>query len=541
VTAESPDPRHFERLLDVGTGLVSTTDQEDVLEQVLAAARELTGARYAAVGILGDDKHVLDSFLFVGIDDEQRARIGSLPRGQGILGELIREPKALRLARISEHPRSYGFPAGHPRMETFLGVPVMIRGEAFGNLYLAEKDEGQEFTKEDEQLLGMLAEWAAIGIDNARAHAASQSSRGELAGAKRALAATVSLNREIGGESDLERVLELVVKRGRALVDARSCAVLLLDDAHELTVRRVAGEIDQAFVGRRVDDDDVLSNLGGEADFGLLVTLRSREASLGVLAVLGRITGGARFDADDELALESFATSAAMGIAATRAIGDENVRLTIASSERERQRWARELHDETLQELGALNLMLQTAMQGDDVESMRAAFTRSNEQVERIIAGLQGLITELRPAALDQLGTGAAVEVLADRMRSRSGLEIELDLDQAYGPGREPARHNPELEATVYRTVQEALHNVVKHAHAKRAKVLIEERNSIVSVIVEDDGQGFDQDGDHDGFGLLALRERVGLLGGELSIASGPTGGTRICARFPVSVRSDRS
>ena len=149
--------------------MVSKHDPEAVLEQVLEAARELTGARYAAIGVLDDDKRELARFLTVGIDDELRQRIGPLPRGHGILGELIRDPQPLRLARISEHPRSYGFPAEHPPMETFLGVPVMIRGEVFGNLYLTEKRGGSEFDERDEQLLVVLAEWAAIAIDNARA------------------------------------------------------------------------------------------------------------------------------------------------------------------------------------------------------------------------------------------------------------------------------------------------------------------------------------------------------------------------------------
>ena len=147
----------------------------------------------------------------------------------------------------------------------------------------------------------------------------------------------------------------------------------------------------------------------------------------------------------------SFATSAATAIASTLAIEDEKLRLSIAASERERRRWARELHDETLQELGALNVMQESALQVDDAEAMRRALARSNRHVEGIIAGLQGLITELRPAALDQLGIAAAVEVLVERVQSRGALEVELDIDLAYDAGREPTRHTPELEATVYR------------------------------------------------------------------------------------------
>jgi len=555
MTTTGLDSRQLERLLEVGRGLVSKHDPEVVLQGVLEAARELTGARYAALGILDDDKRELARFIFVGIDEELRRRIGPLPRGHGILGELIREPHPLRLRRISDHPRSYGFPAEHPPMDTFLGVPVMIRGEVYGNLYLTEKDDGEEFDGLDEQLLAVLAEWAAIAVDNARSHEMSRRRQDELERAMRGLEATVSLNREVGGETDLPRVLELVVKRGRALVDARSCAVLLVEDGDNLSVAEVAGEVDQSLVGRVLQAGDSpaidvlragrsqqvsggavgrFAELGVEAVSGLLVPLRSRGVDLGVLAVFDRLGSAPEFNADDILALESFCTSAATAIAATQAIEDEKLHLSIASSERERQRWARELHDETLQELGALKVMQHSALQVDDAKAMRRALTHSNEQVERTIAGLQGLITELRPAALDQLGPAAAVEALVDRVSSRSGLAIGVDIDLAYEAGREPTRHTAELEATIYRTVQEALNNIVKHADASSMRVLIEERNSTVTVAVEDDGRGFDENAEHDGFGLLGMRERVALAGGELNITSPAGGGTRVSATLPV-------
>ena len=541
------------RLLEVGRGLVSKHDPEAVLEQVIEAARELTGARYAALGVLDDDKRELARFLTVGIDDEVRQRIGPLPRGRGILGELIRAPKPLRLARISDHPRSYGFPAEHPRMESFLGVPVMIRGEVFGNLYLTEKRDGSEFDDRDEQLLIVLAEWAAIAIDNARSLEVSRRRGDELERALRGLEATVSLNREVGGETDLRRVQELVVKRGRALADAHS-AVLMMFDGSSLEIADVAGELDSALIGKRLPGDDSpaldvlranrtqaiegsamagFATLGIEAPGALLVPLRSRGTDLGVLALFARIGADGEFSRDDRLALESFATSAGTAIGATRLIEDEKLRLSIASSESERRRWARELHDETLQELGALNVMQSSALQVDDVEAQRRALAQAQAQVERIISGLQGLITELRPAALDQLGTGAAVEALVDRIGSRTGLEIEADIDLAYESGRRPSRPTPELEATLYRTVQEALNNVVKHANAEHVRIKIDERGESVRVTIEDDGEGFDRAAMHEGFGLLGMQERVALIGGSLEVTSTPGQGSRVSATMP--------
>ena len=445
--------------------------------RVLDEARDLTGARYAAMGILDEDKSGLARFLTVGIDDETRRRIGPLPQGHGILGELIRDARPLRLARIGDHPRSYGFPADHPPMQTFLGVPVVIRGEVFGNLYLTEKADGAEFDDADEQLLVVLAEWAAVAVDNARAHAQSQRDKRKIEVALRGLEETAVLNREVVGRGDLELVIQLAVKRARSLADART-AVLLLADADAMKVVAVAGEASHDVIGREAPPVgsltfDVLragrgqlippemaarfSEFNPAGGAGVIVPLRARGDDIGVLAVFDRLDAEHPLGPDDVVALESFGTSVATRIVAARALEDERVSLSISYSERERKRWARELHDETLQELGALNVMQESALQVDDAESARRALAKSNEQVGQIISGLQGLITELRPAALDQLGVEAAVEVLVDRLRSRSDLEIAVDIDLAYEQGREPTRQTPELEATIYRLIQEAL------------------------------------------------------------------------------------
>ena len=552
-------PAQLERVLSVGRSLVSARDLQDILYMVIDAARDLTGARYAALGVLDGEGRELERFLYIGIDERTREAIGPLPRGQGILGELIRHPQPLRLRRIGDHPRSYGFPANHPPMESFLGVPVKIRDEVFGNLYLTEKAGGGGFDEEDERLLVVLAEWAAIAIDNARSLASAQTRRIELERALRGLEATASLNREVGGESELSRVLELVVKRARALVDARICVCFTVEPDAVLRLAAVAGEISREMVGvevsmtsspgealrasASVEIDETgarrLARIGIQASSGLLVPLRSRGEDVGVLALFEREGTSAGLTRDDRLALESFAASAASAIAATKAIANEKLRLSIQSSEMERQRWARELHDETLQELGALQVMQESALQVEDQGATRRALEHANEQVERVISSLRGLITDLRPASLDQLGTGPAVEALVERIRSRTGLDVELDADLAYESGREAARHTSELEAAVYRVTQEALTNVVKHAQAGTAKVLIEEADERVTVTVEDDGIGFTPALDTGGFGLVGMQERVELLGGNLEITARRGGGTRVRATFPV-VRARR-
>ncbi|MCB0874709.1 MAG: GAF domain-containing sensor histidine kinase [Solirubrobacterales bacterium] len=544
----------LERLLEVGRSLVADLDLDTVLMNVLDAARQLTGARYAALGVLDADKTELERFLYVGIDEETRKRIGPLPRGHGILGELITDPRPLRLDSLGDHPRSYGFPSEHPKMTTFVGTPITVRGEVFGNIYLTEKEGGSPFEEGDEHLLTVLAEWAAVAVNNARTHEKLRRGRADLERLVQGLQATASLSRELGGESDLGRVLELVTKRARALVEARSSYVLLNEGAEQV-VRGAAGECGARTVGgsfgpgsapadfigmeasQRIGPAgaESLREIGIEASAGLAVPLRSRGQGLGVLVVVDHLGEDPSFSADQQLTLESFATSAANAIAAVHAIEDEKAKLAIASSERERGRWARELHDETLQELGALRIMQENAARAGSLEQARDYLAQANEQVERTVAGLQGLIAELRPAALDQLGVPAAIDALIERLASRSELTFETDIDLAFERGDAATRHEPELESTIYRLVQESLTNAIKHADATRARVAIEERDGLITVRVEDDGNGFDLGSVSRGFGLTGMRERVELAGGELTVEGREGGGTLIRVSLPTN------
>jgi signal transduction histidine kinase len=232
--------------------------------------------------------------------------------------------------------------------------------------------------------------------------------------------------------------------------------------------------------------------------------------------------------------LDSFASAAASALAVSSALEREMRELAIASSEAERRRWARELHDETLQELAALKVIAESSLRSGDATSQGRALERVTGQIEQVIGGVESLITELRPAALDDLGTQAAIEALLDRVRERSGLAIEADFDLAWEGGRVTSRHQPEVEATIYRVVQEAVNNVVKHADASRARIAVTETNGTVSITVEDDGTGISaRSGERSGFGLLGIRERLSLVGGEMSIGPGPGGGTRLSARLP--------
>ncbi len=375
------DETRLRRLIEVGRSLVSQLDLETVLGRVLNAARDLTRARYAALGILDADRSRLERFITVGIDDITRVQIGALPEGRGVLGVLINEPKPLRLANVGDHPRSYGFPEHHPPMSSFLGVPILIRGEAFGNLYLTEK-EGGEFDEVDEESVIVLADWAAIAIANARS------------------------------------------------------------------------------------------------------------------------------------------------------VAQDRLRRTMEASERERKYWARELHDETLQGLAALRVLLGSAFRVGTPEAMSQAINQATDELGGEIDKLRALITELRPAALDELGLMPAIEALTERSAATAGLDVQAEFELPQAPGHE--RLDPQLESTIYRLVQEALTNVVKHARAERVELQVSTNGGSVTVTVRDDGIGFDPATSSEGFGLVGMRERLDLIGGRLEISSVPGRGTELRAELPV-------
>jgi signal transduction histidine kinase len=550
-------------VLDVARSVLSELDVETVLERVLASAKELTGAQYAALGVLADSRTELSRFLTLGVDDAQRGEIGDLPRGRGVLGELISRPAPLRLARVGQHAHSWGFPVGHPPMESFLGVPIVVRGIPYGNLYLTEKAGGAEFTQEDEDTVVLLAEFAGVAIDHAGRYSGARQRQDELERTVAALDATTQIAQAVGGRTDLDVVLELVAKRGRALVGARTVVIELLR-GNELEVATGAGEFPDSLIGARIPLEDTVASaalrtrrtqrveeelnrsrfeqhgvgrLGVDGESGLVVPLVFRNQTYGVLLALDPLEGGPVFTADDQRLLEAFAASAATAVATATSVAAEQHRQRLMAAEDERRRWARELHDETLQSLAGLQMLLGAARRSGSPESLAEAVGEAVERLELEIGNLRALITDLRPAALDEFGTKGALETLALRVE-RNGIEVDLNVDLAHEHGRSPARHTEELEASLYRIVQEALTNAVKHGAATHARVEVSEDDSTVHITVSDDGSGFDPTAAVTGFGLLGMRERVELLGGTIEIESAPGAGTTVKASIPAQRRA---
>lgn len=363
---------------EAARALVSDTDLDTTLSRVVSAAIEITGARYGALGVLDEERAGLERFIHHGVGEDVVSRIGHLPRGRGLLGLLIDEPQPLRVEDIGSHPRAHGFPAGHPPMRTFLGVPIAVSGEPWGNLYLTEKAGGVPFDEEDERNVMTLAGWAAVAIVNARSVAAA----------------------------------------------------------------------------------------------------RLREA--------------------------------------------------MAAAEHERRQWARELHDETLQGLAFLRFTLGAAR--DDPQRLEEIAPRMLEQIDLEIANLRALISDLRPDSLDEIGVEAALESLAQRMAQRSDrARIEVEASRF---GRDRLR--APLEVAVYRVVQEAITNAIRHGGAELIKVRLRRSKGWVEVSVTDDGSGFDSDDVVPGFGLQGMRERADLAGGDLEIEAEPGRGVTVRLRLPL-------
>ncbi|HEX5712979.1 MAG TPA: GAF domain-containing protein [Solirubrobacterales bacterium] len=541
-----------QRLIDVGTTLLSELDLESVLRSVVEAARELTGARYAALGVLDRDRKELERFIYLGIDDETKRAIGNLPRGRGVLGELIREPQPLRLADVNRHPHAYGFPPGHPPMHSFLGVPVTIRGEAYGNLYMTEKQDAEGFDEADEEAAKTLAVWAAIAIENARLYTSLSEREEQVERALRQAQTSADIARTVGGETDVARVLDLIVKRARALVEAKALLVLLRRGEH-LEVAAHAGHVGPEVRELEVPQDDAVFEAAMEervakhlergspptearlrerlgAETALVVPLLFRGRATGVLVAADREVGGSDFDREDLRLLEAFAASAATAVATAQSVQSERLQQQVEVAEGERQRWARELHDETLQGLAAIRISLAAALQSDVPDRAERIATAAEDTVERLedqINELSRLINELRPAALERLGLAGALEALAEESGARGGFEVDatIALD---------GELSGEEERVVYRLAQEALNNVVKHSAAGKARLSAELEKGTVTIAIEDDGAGFDSERIGTGRGLAGMRERIDLIGGRIQIDSRPGEGTRLTATVPL-------
>jgi signal transduction histidine kinase len=538
-----PETDRLRGLVAAGIALSSELSLDDLLLKLAETAAALTGARYAALGVIDPSGRALERFVHTGIDAETVAEIGDLPQGRGILGALIADAHPLRLESIGDDPRSVGFPPHHPPMGGFLGVPILLRGRAYGNLYLAEKESGS-FTAEDQELVGTLASQAAVAIENARLYEAATSWSQQLE-------ALNEVGTALAGEIELPRLLDLIARRLRALIGARLVKIALLADDGTLQVEaadgHVAGEKVDVLLERagsksgrvlerrraeRVDslsddpevDQETARRLAART--GLYVPLLAGGRPIGVIVAHDKDSPDPRFtDADLRLA-ETFATRAAVAVDLSARFAGDALRRVVAAQELERRRLARELHDQTGQELTSVLLGLKAVEEAKSDAERAEALAAVREQVVDTLHDVRRLAVELRPKALDDFGLVAALEHLRDTFSEHTGMRVDLE-------ARLGDRLPSEVETALYRIVQEALTNIVKHARASAVSIVLARSGTAITAVIEDDGRGFTPGGDG-GLGLVGMGERLALLGGKLKIESSPGAGATIVAEVPL-------
>jgi signal transduction histidine kinase len=531
------------RLLETGMALASELSLPALLQRIVELAADITGARYGALGVIGGDGDLVD-FLTTGITGEERAAIGPLPRGRGLLGAIIRDARPLRLDDLSHDPRSAGFPANHPPMRTFLGAPVRARGQVFGNLYLTEKQGGPAFTAEDEEALITLATQAGIAIANARLYEETRLRERWLQAVRETAGAILA-----GAEA--EEVLRLVARRARELAGADLATVVSTgepggemrvvvaegtgaEELEGLTVPAngsLSGEVIRA--GRPLLVDDASADeraygpmvRSGRMGASLFVPLTLRGAPLGTLAVANEV-GGRRFTAEDVRLVETFADQASVGLEYGRA-QDEIRRLSLVE---DRERIARELHDGVVQALFAIGLSLQgTAASTADTRATERIHDAVNE-IDRVIGDLRSYVFGLRPHVLSaSRGLGEALDQIAHEFESTSEVTTVVELDESL--------ETPLAAAAVHivQLTREALSNVGRHAQAQTCRVSLRRAGGRAVLEIDDDGRGFDPSAASGrGMGLGNIRSRASSIGGTVEIASVAGDGTTVRISLPL-------
>jgi signal transduction histidine kinase len=538
------DQQRLRLLLDAVIVLSSDLTLDGLLERVVAVAAELSDARYVALGVLGPgpDRR-LQQFITHGLSEQERARIGELPQGRGLLGELIDTPRPLRLHDLKEHPSSFGFPAEHPPMRSFLGVPLRVRDRVFGNLYLTERSDGQDFTERDEAVVVALAAAAGVVIENAQLY--EEGIRRE-----RWLAATAEVAALLAGSGDPGHALQLVADRAREIADADVATVALRRSNSEIGVRVVSGApleslpseplpMGDSLVGQvmrtgeaMVVDDVTRESRGSSHTIdlegwpvmgpALLLPLRTTEGIEGVLSLVWSAGREVAFRAVDAALPQQFAEQAALALRVARGRADQE-RLVVFE---DRDRIARDLHDLVIQRLFAIGLSLESTAR------LLADRRDVAERVSSAVDDLDATIKDIR-RSIFALSTVDAADVrsitleLVDRAAPSLGFRPDV---RFVGPVNSSV--TPAVATHLTAVLGEALSNMVKHAQARHAKVTLE-AGMDVALTVTDDGVGI-PDSVHMS-GLRNMQERADELGGSCTVESAKDVGTTVVWTVPTA------
>jgi two-component system, NarL family, sensor histidine kinase DevS len=526
----------LEAVLAVSSGL----DLDETLRQIVAAAKNLVDAGYAALGVLGPNGK-LARFIYLGIDDATREKIGHLPTGDGVLGVVIEDAKPLRLDDLSTHPLSVGFPANHPPMRTFLGVPIRARGEVFGRLYLTEKNTGQPFTEDDELVVQALAGAAGIAVANARLY---QDSRRRERWLEAAGEVTVQ---QLGG-ADPTDVLRLIASRARELTGADYTMVALPDDPEaapsevsELSVAVGAGLDPDHITGRKIPVADSTSGavftdqiprnvphlgidlaegLGVEFGPALALPLGGGESIAGVLLTI-RARGAPGFDDHELQIVSSFADQAALAL---RYAENQSARRELEVLA-DRDRIARDLHDHVIQRLFAIGLAMQGTHRRAKSPAVAARITDHIDQLHEVIQEIRGAIFDLQAGHDEATRLRVTLHEVITELTEDTPLRTTVRMSGALAVV--PAVLAEHAEAVV----REAVSNAVRHANAGELTVTVSVDDDLV-IDVTDDGVGIPDTVARSG--LHNLCQRAELAGGTCVVERADHGGTRVLWTAPL-------
>ncbi|MEU0717543.1 GAF domain-containing sensor histidine kinase [Streptomyces lavendulocolor] len=534
----------LEAVVSVGREL----DLSQVLRRIVEAAALLVDAQYAALGVIGPDGRTLSQFLTVGLTEEEIARIGPLPAGHGILGELIRNPEPLRLTDLGAHEASYGFPANHPPMRTFLGVPIRVRDEVFGNLYLTDKHGGVDFDAEDESVISTLSVAAGVAIDNARLYEASQRQQ-------RWLQASAEITNSLLSGSPRLAVLELIARRAQEITGAGLADVSVpVAGTDDLVVELAIGGGGETRRGLVVPIEGTLSGAAHQAGApvttaalaeddrytagprrfdglgpGAAVPLGTAAKDTRGVLLLARQQGEPVFTEAELEPLLAFAGQAALALElAERRSDAEQLALL-----EDRDRIARDLHDLAIQRLFATGMTLQSAARLVQHEGAAERVSRAVGDLDETIKIIRSTIFGLRAREEDagpslRARVARAVGETATTLGFPPRLSMEglLDTDVP-----------PQVADHVMAALTEMLSNTARHAHATRVEVALQATSGEVVLTVTDNGRGIPTDGRRSG--LRNLEERAQAVGGTLEIERPAEGGSRLVWRAPLGAHRD--
>ncbi|HEX6263338.1 MAG TPA: GAF domain-containing sensor histidine kinase [Actinomycetota bacterium] len=533
--------RRREALIRAGLTLASELSLPVVLQKLTELACLVADARYGALGVLDRSGRRIERFVTHGVTSEERRAIGDLPRGRGILGVLIREARPLRLDRIRDDPRSVGFPPHHPVMTSFLGVPIMVRGNVFGNLYLTEKRGGDPFTEEDEEAVMTLATQAGVAVENARLYQEARAARERLEAIGRVTAAILE-GREI------DEVLRLIADRARDLAGGDLASVSVPVGGGRLGLRVVVGELADQLEGEEYEAEGsiaeevmrtgrplLIPDLSedprkgqpvvriGRIGPGIYLPLSVGDRRFGTLLV-ANLLGGRSFDRDDADVVRMFAAQAAVALEYAR-FREELQRLAVLE---DRERIAQELHDGVIQSLFAVGMSLQaTAGMAEDPETSER-LNHAVDAVDGAIRDLRNYIFGLRPGALADRQLAISLEELTKSFDESTGLTVIASID------RDVAARLVGRETEVLQAAREAISNAVRHSGGETVRVSLRQEGQDAILEVADDGSGFDPAHvEGRGQGLGNLLHRADSLGGRLQIIS-DEGGTTVRITLPL-------